>query len=203
MGEKTGNLWEYAHQHGMTIEEILDRMNYTLSRINPDGLEEKEQRYWNYTRLNLQRMRKWLKTYRPSQEAVKTFSRIQHPMTFLVISEDWCVDAAQVIPCLYKLAVTNPFIEMRFIDRDKHPHIMDKFLIEGKRKIPIVVAIDEKGQELFRWGPRPTPAETVYQSARKAGLSNETVQKQLHAWYAADRCQTVEKEFAALLNQLK
>ena len=192
------HLNQYAQQHGLTFQQVLDRMEHTVAHTDPQQLSEKERRYLEYTRLNLQRMRKWLKLYRPSPDALEVVQAIKTPMLFLVISEDWCGDAAQVIPCLYKLIESNPVLDMRFIDRDQHLNIMDMFLTDGKRKIPIVVALDASGKELFCWGPRPKPAERVYLEARDAGLSSEAVQERLHGWYAKDRCQTVEQEFCLL-----
>ena len=59
------------------------------------------------------------------------------------------------MPVLAKLAATVPGLELRVILRDQHPEVMDRYLTNGSRSIPIVIALDEQFRELGHWGPRP------------------------------------------------
>ena len=48
-----------------------------------------------------------------------------------------------------------PGLELRIVLRDEHPEVMDRYLTNGSRSIPIVIALDEEFRELGHWGPRP------------------------------------------------
>ena len=48
------------------------------------------------------------------------------------------------------MAELNQKINLKIILRDTNPVIMDLYLTNGTRSIPIFVAFDEKGNELFR-----------------------------------------------------
>ena len=74
----------------------------------------------------------------------------------LVIAEDWCGDASNTVPVVAKLADAVPGLELRVILRDANPEVMDRYLTNGSRSIPVVIALDENYQELGHWGPRPT-----------------------------------------------
>ena len=58
-----------------------------------------------------------------------------------MIAEDWCGDASNTIPILAKL-VELPGLELRVLRRDEHPEVMDRYLTDGSRSIPIVIALD-------------------------------------------------------------
>ena len=44
---------------------------------------------------------------------------------------------------------------MRIVYRDENPDLIDQFLTNGTRSIPIVVILDENGGVIAHWGPRP------------------------------------------------
>ena len=48
-----------------------------------------------------------------------------------------------------------PGLELRMLRRDQHPEVMDRYLTNGSRSIPIVIVLDEEFRELGHWGPRP------------------------------------------------
>src|SRR5688500_9566819 len=57
----------------------------------------------------------------------------------LVIVEDWCGDASTTVPIVAKFAESVPELELRLIQRDVHPEVMDQYLTNGSRSIPIVI----------------------------------------------------------------
>jgi len=76
---------------------------------------------------------------------------------------------------------------------------MDQYLTNGKRAIPVLVAFDLDGNELFRWGPRPEAAAELFRECKEAGQAKETILEELHRWYAKDRGCTIEEELKSLL----
>ena len=75
----------------------------------------------------------------------------------LVIAEDWCGDASNTVPIIAKLAARLPGLELRVILRDENPEVMDQYLTNGARSIPIVIALDEDSRS-WDTGARARPS---------------------------------------------
>ena len=124
----------------------------------------------NFTRLNRQRMNRLEKTIELGLDlktATQTSSRKQ---TWLIITEAWCGDAAQNIPIIEKIAAESDIIETRYILRDENPELIDRFLTNGARSIPKVIALDTDLLEvLWTWGARPKAAQELYLALHEEG----------------------------------
>jgi Thioredoxin len=112
---------------------------------------------------------------------------------FLVIAEDWCGDASNTVPVIAKLAESVPGLELRIIQRDAYPEVMDRYLTNGARSIPIVIALDENFQEIGHWGPRPAELQ-AWVMANRATLPKSELYPQVRKWYARDRGETTIRE---------
>jgi hypothetical protein len=111
----------------------------------------------------------------------------------LVIAEDWCGDAVNTVPILAKLADATPGLELRIILRDPNPEVMDRYLTNGSRSIPVVIALDEEFRELGHWGPRPTELQG-WVMANRASLPKTELYPRVRTWYARDRGETTVRE---------
>jgi len=111
----------------------------------------------------------------------------------LVIAEDWCGDASSTVPILAKLAATVPGLELRIILRDQHPDVMDRYLTNGSRSIPIVIALDEEFRELGHWGPRPRELQ-AWVMENRLKVSKAELYPQVRQWYARDRGESTLRE---------
>jgi Thioredoxin len=114
----------------------------------------------------------------------------------LVIAEDWCGDASSTVPVLAKLAATVPGLELRIILRDQHPEVMDLYLTNGSRSIPIVIALDEQFRELGHWGPRPRELQ-AWVMANRLTVPKAELYPQVRQWYARDHGETTLREVLA------
>src|SRR5699024_8979868 len=115
-----------------------------------------------YTKLNLQRMTRLLKTITINSELSAKLKTIQEPVIWLVLTEGWCGDAAQNVPVLHKMAQQNSNIQLRLILRDENLEIMDQFLTDGGRSIPKLIALHPETLTVhYTWGPRPQPAQKM------------------------------------------
>lgn len=157
-----------------------------------------------YTALNKVRMDRNERTVKLLPELEEVLKKAP-PMTWLVLTEAWCGDASQSIPVMDLMARHAPAIDLRFVLRDEHPALMDRYLTNGTRSIPKLIALDAEGRELFNWGPRPAPAQALMM-AQKAlpeaeRLPKEKLYEQVHGWYAKDRGVAVQKEFLDLLSR--
>lgn len=197
----------------LITRELLDRsIDYATYRNLIDTLlienkttgENHSEVMLDYTRINVQRMKRWDKTSKISEEAQSVVEAIDSPQTWLVLTEAWCGDAAQNMPYLEKLASLNPLLKVRYLLRDENPALMDAFLTNGARSIPKVIGLDEDSLEvLFDWGPRPKELQDLMLAYKQNpnGESPEDFKKSVHLWYAKNKNQHLEKEFVDLFSQ--
>jgi hypothetical protein len=111
----------------------------------------------------------------------------------LVIAEDWCGDASNTVPVVAKLADSVPGLELKIILRDANPEVMDRYLTNGARSIPVVIALDENFQELGHWGPRPSELQS-WVMANRATMPKAELYPKVRTWYARDRGETTLRE---------
>jgi hypothetical protein len=118
----------------------------------------------------------------------------------LVLAEDWCGDGSSTIPYLAKLATVTRSIEVRVLRRDAHPVVMDRYLTDGARAIPIVIVLSRQLEELAHWGPRPADLQQWVGNERaKTGM--KPPYPQIRRWYARDKGESVLREMVELLDQ--
>lgn len=156
----------------------------------------------DYARMGQKRMKKWDKIGKINPELQERLLDIKRPMTWLAITEGWCGDAGQSLPFIQKMADINPLIEFKMVLRDDYPHLMDHFLTNGARSIPILVAIDPATfNVLGKWGPRPEPIQQAFLENK---ISQEKTGKEfsefMHLWYAKDKGHAMQLEFLSILD---
>jgi hypothetical protein len=115
----------------------------------------------------------------------------------LVIAEDWCGDASSTIPILARFADAAPGMELRILRRDEHLELMDRYLTNGSRSIPIVIVLDESYRELGHWGPRPSVLQAWVMENRPV-VPKAELYPQIRKWYARDRGETTLREVLAV-----
>ncbi len=145
--------------------------------------------------LNKQRSSRLQKTYIPSADIVHTMEAIESEQLWVIITEDWCGDSAQIVPIVSTIASCSDKVEIRFLLRDTFPDIMNQYLTNGARSIPKVIAFDKtSSEELWEWGPRPEQAAKDFLQRKSEGMPKPENQTLLHTWYAADKGKSTEKE---------
>ncbi len=118
----------------------------------------------------------------------------------LVIAEDWCGDGTNTIPYLAKLADLSRAQELRVLRRDEHPEVMDRYLTDGARAIPIVILLDRHFAELGHWGPRPEALQAWVKVASKTA-DKTGLYPRIRRWYATDKGASTLREVLALLKK--
>ena len=63
----------------------------------------------------------------------------------LVITEPWCGDSLALLPVVRKICEARSDWELKIILRDKNPELIDQYLTNGGRAIPIFLFLDQKG----------------------------------------------------------
>ena len=122
------------------------------------------------------------------------------PFKVLVVTEPWCGDSLANLPVIVALC-RRAGVELRIVRRDEHIELIDRYLTNGGRSIPIAIVLDEDFEELFHWGPRPGPAQAIFEEHREevaAGrVTKSKVHKEIRAFYARDKGKTIGEEFLA------
>lgn len=181
--------------------EYKDMIDQLLAESKTTGINHSES-YINYTKMNVQRMNRWDKTAKISSELEQIVTSISSPQVWLVITEAWCGDAAQTVPFMAKLAELNPLITLKLVLRDENPDLMDAYLTEGARSIPVLIGLTgDLTTELFVWGPKPEFLKTRLK-AYKLDPQNITAQEfsdGTHLWYARDKNKALAEELTPLL----
>ena len=111
----------------------------------------------------------------------------------MVIAEDWCGDASNTVPIIAKLVNQAPGLELRVVLRDENPELMDRYLTNGARSIPIVVALSDEFEEIGHWGPRPAQLQ-AWVMANRATIPKAELYPQVRKWYARDRGESTLRE---------
>lgn len=157
-----------------------------------------------YSTLNETRMNRLDKTMKITDENSLKVKSLKGEYIWLVISEGWCGDAAQILPIIHKMAEESGKIELKIVLRDENEDLMNLFLTNKSKAIPIVIVIDkETGDVLGSWGPRPKgAADLIKNYKRDFGALDETAKTQLQLWYLHDKGLSTQRELVNLMESL-
>jgi hypothetical protein len=166
------------------------------------GTEQSEE-LTHYTTLNETRMNRLDKTMKVPDEIGLQLKNLGKDFIWLVISEGWCGDAAQLLPIFNKMAIESHKIDLRIVLRDENEELMNLFLTNGGKAIPKLIIIDRKtGSVLDSWGPRPQGATNLIQEYKKQfGSIDETAKTELQLWYLKDKGLSTQQEIIALMQE--
>lgn len=185
-------------ENSMTYAGYVKLIDDLLAEGKTTGPNQSEAMV-GYGKLNRQRMRRIEKTLATDPSAVEALRNIDRPQIWLIITEGWCGDAAQNVPVIERLAAESGRIETRYVLRDENLELMDRFLTNGGRSIPKLIALDAETLEVVGdWGPRPQPALELFAKLKADGVEKAEILEQIQRWYIADKNQTVQREVAAL-----
>ncbi|SEF44417.1 thioredoxin family protein [Algoriphagus boritolerans] len=187
--------------HGLTYPQFVDFTAQLVLENRTTGGNQSEA-YLDYTRMCLQRMRRWDKTAKVSAEMQNLIRSITEAQVWLLITEAWCGDGSQSIPYIAKLAESNPLIQLKIIMRDENPEIMDAYLTKGARSIPkLIVFTGDLKVELFVWGPKPEYLINRHKEYKhdSQGKAYKDFLEEIHLWYAKNKNQDLEAELFPLI----
>lgn len=186
------------------MEQLLSQSHYlALKKVEIDIHD---------TRLNLIKMERLDKTARMTAQTRLQMAAIRNPLIWLTVTEFWCGDAAQVIPTIQKMSSLNDKVEHRLVFRDQEPELMDAFLTQGTRSIPLTIILEKESLKVLgHWGPRPQELQAFVLDGLQglAKIKDEQSYKIQHAdfltkvqrWYAKDKTYNTQKEFLEMLKQ--
>ena len=175
------------------VKELLDEGKST----GPNQSDE----LTNYSLLNDRRMKRLDKTIKLTDSTIAKTSNFKEKQTWLVLTEGWCGDAAQNLPVINKIAELNQNINLKLVLRDENLDLMDKFLTNGGRSIPKLIALDSDNNVINTWGPRPSIATKMVSDYKEEfGSLDAQFKQDLQVWYNKDKGKNVQEDFLKFLN---
>lgn len=185
----------------MSFEEYYQLMEKLVDEGSTTGDEKSEERV-HFTKLNLSRMKRVLKTTPVSDAVTSTVTCLSDKLYWVILVESWCGDAAQNLPVFFKIAETNPNVNLRVLLRDDNPTVMDQYLTNGSKSIPKLICVDENFYELGTWGPRPKFLQDwLYQEKSNPTMEMSELKAEFQKWYTQDKGQTLQREMILLMKK--
>ena len=176
------------------VEKAVDFEAY-LTKMNEEAAQKATEGLLAYVPINLQRVNRILKTYQASEDLLNCLSEIKHNLIWLIISENWCGDAAQIVPVMQKIAeLSNGKIQVKIIYRDEHLDLIDAHLTGTSRAIPKLIQLDAHYNLNAVWGPRPNEAQELVIALKKNPATADTYSEELHKWYAQNKQAFIERD---------
>ncbi|MCF2873799.1 MULTISPECIES: thioredoxin family protein [unclassified Tenacibaculum] len=190
---------ESSLQKAISYSEYRTLVKDLLEQGKSTGLTQSDA-LLNYSLLNDKRMKRLDKTIKISEETIAKVKDVKEPQTWLVLTEGWCGDAAQNLPVINKIAEENPNIQLKLVLRDENLELMDKFLTNGGRSIPKLIALDKENEVVDTWGPRPSVAtKMVADYKTEHGSLDADFKKDLQVWYNKNKGNNVQEDILTLL----
>ena len=187
-------------KNSMTYAEYRNLVIKLVEEKSTTGVDKSENLV-EYTQLNDRRMRRWDKTAKVSEDIKSKLKNFDKKVTWLVISESWCGDAAHIMPIINKVAELSENIEYKVVLRDENEALMDQFLTNGGKAIPKLIMLDsETNTVLNTFGPRPTVATNLVQAYKaEHGMLTPEFKEDLQRWYNKDKGQSTIEDLIHLL----
>ena len=207
--EKNVTIDQTVLDNAMSWPEYRDRVSELFDAGAVTGGEATEAML-HYTRLNIARMKRIEKTTVLLPETIEALEATAGRHEWVVLTEGWCGDAAQIVPVLGLMAAATPGTELRIILRDQHLDIMDAFLTNGGRSIPKLLLVDRNTREVIAsWGPRPAVLQEIIMQTRERAeeISDPALYKKIidqskedaQRWYTSDKTVSIQAEVVKLL----
>ena len=185
---------------GITYKDYRDLTTCLAGTNGTTGLVQSEDLV-NYTLLNDKRMKRWDKTIKTPDAIITKMQSINKKMSWIVITESWCGDAAHVMPAINKLAELNDLIEFKVVIRDENEALMNEFLTNGSKSIPKLILIDTETKKVINtFGPRPAEATKLVNDYKaKHGALTPEFKEELQHWYNKNKGQAVLQDIVELI----
>lgn len=193
------NIIENSSKKGISYDEFRKLVSSLLEEGKSTGPEQSES-LLNYSMLNDRRMKRLDKTIQLSEETIAKVKEVDQPVTWLVLTEGWCGDAAQTLPIINKIAEESNYIDLKIVLRDENEDLMNQFLTNGGKAIPKLIALDANSNVIDSWGPRPTiPTQMVVDYKKEHGQLDADFKKDLQVWYNKDKGINTQEDMMRLL----
>lgn len=175
-----------------------------LAEGKSTGMEQSDD-LLHYTTLNQSRLKRLDKTIVITDEIAAKLKALKKKYIWLVLTEGWCGDAAQILPVLNKMVLESENIDLKIVLRDANEELMNQYLTNDGKAIPKLLIINkESGKVCCHWGPRPKGAlDLIVNYKEKFGIIDEEAKTQLQLWYLQDKGLSTQNEVIEMMCSIK
>ncbi len=193
------NTIQKALQNSFSYDDYRKQITHLISVGKSTGHEQSKD-LLHYSELNETRMNRLEKTIDVLPEIKIKLQNLEKKYIWLVLSEGWCGDAAQIVPVIHKMAEITDKIELKIALRDDNDALMQHFLTNGGKAIPKLIVLDAENFEILAdWGPRPHGAKQLIVDYKAThGVVDETAKIELQKWYLHDKGVSIQREIIKL-----
>ncbi|MDO6595521.1 thioredoxin family protein [Oceanihabitans sp. 2_MG-2023] len=194
------NIIKESLDKSITYPEYVTLVKELAENKDTTGTDKSENLV-EYTMLNARRMKRWDKTLKVNEVVKEQIEKLDKKVTWLVLTESWCGDAAHVMPAMQKVAELNDNIKLQVVLRDENEALMNNFLTNGGKSIPKLIMVDDvSGEVVNTFGPRPSAAtQLVNDYKEEHGKLTPEFKEDLQRWYNKDKGQNAVDDLLKLL----
>lgn len=192
-----------ALQNSFSYAEYRKLASDLVAQGKPTGHDLSEA-LAHYAELNETRMNRLEKTITITEGIIQKLQNNSKNYIWLVLSESWCGDAAQILPVIYKMSEVANAIQLKIVLRDDHAALMQQFLTNGGKAIPKLIILEAQTLNVVaHWGPRPQGAKQLILDYKAAhGIVDEAAKIELQKWYLHDKGNSIQQEIVEIMEKL-
>ena len=192
------------YHHPLSFREFSQLVELKAATQSSTGLPNSER--IAATKLNASRIRRIEKQTVVSEKIKKILASLEETWIWVVLTESWCGDGAQLLPIIFRISEISDKIELIVLLRDENPEWIESHKTNGSHSIPKLVGFKKVGGvELGDWGPRPAQIQDRLNAFKNENprLGHDEVSKFVQELYTADKGASFQEEFAGVLVQWK
>lgn len=195
------NIIKKSIDNAKSYSEYRKHVSDLLDENKSTGPNQSEDLF-QYSLLNNKRMNRLDKTLKTPEVISEKLDTISEKRTFLLLTEGWCGDAAQLTPIINHVAEKSDKLDLKIVLRDENEDLMNQFLTNGGKAIPKLIILDEENNVIDSWGPRPSAASKLVSDYKKEhGVIDAEIKKNLQMWYNKDKGVTTMTELMKLVSE--
>lgn len=197
------NTIKQALENSFSYADYRNKVTSLIAEGKSTGHTQSED-LLKYSELNETRMNRLEKTIEVTPETKTKLQSLDKKYIWLVLSEGWCGDAAQIVPVIHKMAEVTDKVELKIALRDDNDALMQHFLTNGGKAIPKLILLDAETFEVVTdWGPRPSGAKQLILDYKAThGVVDETAKIELQKWYLHDKGISIQNEIVEMHEQV-
>ena len=197
--KKMINTIKQALENSFSFADYRKKVTSLIAEGKSTGHTQSED-LLKYSELNETRMNRLEKTIEVTPETKVKLQNLDKKYIWLVLSEGWCGDAAQIVPVIHKMADVTDKVELKIALRDDNDALMQHFLTNGGKAIPKLIVLDAETLDVvLDWGPRPHGAKQLILDYKAAhGVVDEPAKIELQKWYLHDKGISIQNEIVEM-----
>ena len=185
----------------LSYETYRKKVNDLIAEGKSTGPNQSED-LLNFSKLNDARMNRLDKKTTLTDSTIEALKSTNTKQTWLLITEGWCGDAAQISPVINKMSLESDKVDLKVVLRDENEALMNQFLTNGSKSIPKLVVLNEENEVISSWGPRPSIATKMVQDYKaKHGRLDTDFKRDLQVWYNKNKGESIQEDIVAFLKK--